>query len=329
MNSFKKFLLEADAPVQPVKPGSPPSDIPPYDPYFDTVSTTNTVTVGGGDIFGIGNAKNLPIYNPFSPGLDPGKDTNGRVNGGGGFTIEKQSRDFMIALAKLYGIDIETQESMQKKQQQGQIAGTKGGPAGSGGGDPSQMMRMMQQSGMGQGKPQPQEMPQQGGMPGMGGEEKINHLIQQTKVHPAMYLMNMDPALNKEFDKIFKGMQDWKLADKNPDEGKDWYTLWKEKQKKNVDQNKMNLSRMTALTLHRERATDLYNRLKNVGLAPETIEDNPHILDYLNPENHFAPSTEYQDPQELQKQDDEDNNYDDAQMPTDAETGYDRSYQGE
>ena len=292
MKSFKQYIIEAAPGGEPIIPGK--GDIPDgMSPAIRTAASM--MSTAKGYIYGL-NPDTMPVYqyrsmySPFQTGLNPGEDTkDGYVSGGGGFKIQKDSRDYLINLAKMYGVDIETQESMQQKQQQ----------------------QMQQQQGQ-QGKQQMQQ-PQQPGGP--GGEQGIDHyLLNQVKMHPAMYLLNQDQNLQKEFDKAFKGMLDWKTAEKNPDEGKDWYTLLKDKQKKEEENHKMNLGRMATLMSFRERATEIYHRLNHHGLA---TEDLPHIKNYLDQSTH----ENGQEQQEPQQYDDE---YGYGQ--SDADTNYDYGY---
>jgi len=115
-----------------------------------------------------------------------------------------------------------------------------------------------------------------------------------------MYLLNLDQNLQKEFDKAFQSMQDWKLADKNPDAGKDWYTIWKDKQQKDSEQHKVNLGRMAGLVSFKERMTDLHNRLSHAGLASDQL---PHVKNYLDPSNHEIANQEDQENNQTQQND--------------------------
>lgn len=257
MKSFKTYLSEA-APT----PSLPPTDTSglisrDIDPkmsaaVFDTAVPMSTAK---GYISGVANPNTLPYGNPgsspyksygaFTTGLDPGAQSNdGYINGGGGFKIQKASRDYMIALAKLYGVDIDTPEKKQQEQQQ--------------------QAKQSQQ----QGQQQPQT---------------DHYLINQIKKHPAMYLLNQDENLQKELDKGYKAMSDWKTTESNPDAGKDWYTIWKDKQQKDQDQHKMNLGRMLTLSSFRERSTEIHNRLKHHRLVSDKL---PHAKNYLDPQNH-------------------------------------------
>ena len=272
IKSFKQYLSEAAGGGKPGDPGI--NDLPAGLDYDSSIYLAAAeMSTAKGYVAGIQPDTFTPLiyrslYSPYqSGGLDPGQQKdNGRVNGGGGFEIEKQSRDYMINLAKKYGVNIETPESMQKKQQQQQGQGQQQMPAGP-----------------------------------MGGQQQgIDHyLYNQVKMHPAMYLMNQDQGLQKEFDKAFKSMLDWKTTEKNPDEGKDWYTLWKEKQKKEQDQHKVNLGRMTTQLRFKEFATDIHNRLNHMGLASE---DLPHIKNYLDPSNHEVSQEDQQQQQQYQEE---------------------------
>jgi hypothetical protein len=257
MKKFKEYIIESAGGGNKGEPGV--NDLPPGLDYTSAAYLSATpMSTAKGYVAALEPVTFTPymyrsVYSPYvSGGLDPGQDrNNGRVSGGGGFEIEKQSRDYLIALAKRYGIDIETPESMQKKQQQ-QMGG------------------------------QQQQMP----MGGMGGQQQQgmdHYLYNQVKKHPAMYLLNQDQGLQKEFDKAFKSMLDWKTTTKNPDEGKDWYTLWKEKKKKEEDQHKVNLGRMATQLRFKEFSTGVHNRLNHMGLASD---DLPHIKNYLDPSNH-------------------------------------------
>jgi hypothetical protein len=249
MKNFKQYLKESD-------PGGGLDPFP--DPISGTSSNFNLLSTASGYVAGL-RANDQPyisyrsVYSPFQSALDPGKQSDdGRVQGGGGFKIEKDSRNFLINLAKKYGVEIQTPEEMQKQQQQKMQQGQQQGP--------------------------PPQQPN-------------DHLINQIKKHPSMYLLNLDQNLQKEFDKVFKSMQDWKLADKNPDEGKDWYTLWKEKQQKDSDQHKVNLGRMATVTAARERMTDIHHRLSHTKLASNDLP----VKNYLDVSNHNTQPVEDQE----------------------------------
>lgn len=249
MISFKQYLKESEPTPTPAKPPSDIGnrDIPPgvSDAVYNVAGMMSTTK---GYVSGF-NPNSIPYgyrsYGAYANGLSPGESNqSGRVNGGGGFEIEKASRDYLINLAKRYGVDIETQESMQQKQQQQQQANMPGGQ-------------------------QP--------------EEQQDHLINQVKMHPAMYLLNQDQNLQKHVTTALKSMQDWKLT-KNPDAQKDWYTIWKEKYDKNEEQHKMNLSRMATAFGSRERTSEIHHRLTHSGLLKDK---NTHIKNYLDPQNHY------------------------------------------
>jgi len=239
MKSFKQYLKESD----------PGGELDPFpDPLSGSSSSFNLMSSGSGYIAGI-RANDQPyvmyrsMYSPYQSALDPGKQSDdGLVQGGGGFKIQKDSKNFLTNLAKAYGVEIASPEEMQKKMQQN-----------------------------------PQAQPQ---------KDKTDHLINQVKMHPAMYLLNQDQNLQKEFDKAFQSMQDWKLTTSNPDQGKNWYELWQQKQEKDADQNKVNLGRMATFAAFRERTTDIHNRLAHMGLHSDSL---PHIKNYLDPTNHALP----------------------------------------
>lgn len=292
MKTFKQYITEAPAPSK--DPDLPTSaDVPP-NVSGEIYTASSMMSTAKGYVSGL-QINSQPryqyrsLYSPYQSALEPGAEgQDGLVNGGGGFKIQKDSRDYLINLAKAYGIDIETQESMQQKQQQ-QMQAQQG-----------EQQKQIQQA-------------QQAGAP--GGQQGLDHyLMNQVKMHPAMYLLNQDQNLQKEFDKAFKGMLDWKVADKNPDEGKDWYTLWKDKQKKEQEQHKMNLGRMATLMGFRERATEIHNRLQHHGLASD---DLLHIKNYLDPSTHENGQ------QQQQQYDQEDYGY----GQSDSDTGYDYSNQ--
>lgn len=299
MISFKKFIIESDAEPS-LKPVSPPSDIPPQ----DSLATPIQISIGSGNFFGVGQPKNMPIYNPYVDALNPGQENaNGTVNGGGGFNIEKNSRDYLISLAKLYGIDIETQESMQQKQQQQQQPGA--------GGNPADMMRKMQQSGVGQG--QAQSQPQ--GAAQMGGPQQppSDHLLNQVNKHPAMYLLNLDQNLKKQLEKAQGEMQKWKTTESDPNQGKNWYQIWKDKQAEKEKQDKMNLSRQANLLRAKERFTDIYSRLTHAGLhSPDLVHTQNHLIPQDNLQSDY--DSEYSSDE--QNDEDETTNNDKYQYPT-------------
>lgn len=241
MKSFIQYLKESD----PGSPGTP--DIPDgISPAIYTAAVQNSLSKGlvtGFDQHTMPMYMYRSTYNPYQSALDPGKQSDdGLVQGGGGFKIQKDSKNFLTNLAKAYGVEIASPEEMQKKMQQN-----------------------------------PQAQPQ---------KDKTDHLINQVKMHPAMYLLNQDQNLQKEFDKAFQSMQDWKLTTSNPDQGKNWYELWQQKQEKDADQNKVNLGRMATFAAFRERTTDIHNRLAHMGLHSDSL---PHIKNYLDTSNHALP----------------------------------------
>lgn len=274
--------------------------------FFGTSLGTSSKAIAGID------PSNMPYVNYRSAALSPGEqqeDPN-YVAGGGGFKIEKDSKSFLLNIAKKYGILIPDKE----KQQQGGMPGNMGG-----GQNPMAAMMGGQQS-----TPQ-QSMPQMSG-PGGEQQETQDRLVQHLSMNPIMAgLMGGD--LGQEFNKIFKEMQKWKTDAQNPQliqksqEPQNPYKIWAEKAKEEEERKKQNISVQGNILRHRMFASDIYNRLDSMGL--HDYESNIHVKNYMDPNNHDEDLLQQmQQEQQPQYQDEED-------YYNDSETGVDFGYYGQ
>ena len=296
MKTFKEFLFESAPPIGFGDDPNPPIWTP-----------DNGLSTGANVITGL-RPENLPFINYRSASMTPGAEQDdGYVAGGGGFKIEKESKSFLMNLAKKYGINMP-----DPQQQQG------GAPGG--GGNPMQAM-MGQMGQHGQGQPQ-----QQQGPPGMGGGQPPapeDRLMKNLSVNPMM-LDLMGGEMGEKFKKIFGEMQKWKMDAKDPkiiqksQQAQNPYEIWMEKEKETDKKNKENIGRQGTILGARMFATNVFNTLNQMGMQPE---DNPHIRNYLDPYNH----DEELQQQYMQQQPQEDEE-DDQNVSDDSETNVDYGY---
>jgi len=289
MKNFKQYLEEnvddglgfgeADVPIG-FKPGE--------SPFFGQSLGKGSNAISGLD------PENMPYTNYRSAALSPGQkqDDPNYVAGGGGFKIEKDSKSFLLNIAKKYGILIPGEEQGQGGMQQ----------------------------------PQQQQQPQQAQQPPQ--DRLVNHL----SMNPIMSdLMNSE--VGKQFNKIFAEMQKWKTDANDPkliqksQEPQNPYKIWAEKAKEEMEKKKKNISVQGNILRHRMFASDIYDRLNDIGLYDG--EFNPHVKNYTDPYHHDEDLLQQLQQQAQQQQAQQYPYEDEEDYYNDSESGIDFGYYGQ
>jgi hypothetical protein len=308
MKTFKQYLAEYT--IDDGGLGFGVEDQPiSYTPSSPSVFLGTQLGVSSKAIAGI-DSENMPFINYRSSAMTPGSQQEDPrfVAGGGGFKIEKESKSYLLNLAKKYGILIPDQQ-----QGGGQPQGQMGGPQMGG----QQMGNMF-------------GGPQMGGQqPSLGGEQQQqpaqDRLVKHLQANPMMSDL-MSGELGQQFNKIFGEMQKWKTDAKDQkiiqksQEPQNPYKIWNEKMKEEQQKKKQNLQYQANILRQRIFATNIYDRLYNMGLHDE---NNEHVKDYTDPYNHDQDLLQQQQ-QEYEQQ--QDQYYDQNQFNNDAQTGVDYGY---